>query len=249
MTSIAFVIPAWRRYDVTSVCLRQLARTCVELRASGYEATAVVIANDLNLDIAQRCGFATIERANKPLGRKFNDGLEYAGRVLEVDFAIPFGSDNWIQSDLVIEQLPKGKHIGAHRWFTMVHQDGDRARSVRVAYDGGDGARTIPMKLLRKLDYRPADEDRERAIDTSIFNRLRRVHGDVKYVYRDVHQLQFVSLQSSIDQLNSYDSFTEDGRLTLSDEFSDHWDRLSFHYPVEAIDEARAMYERRMVSA
>src|SRR5688572_4958165 len=97
MTSLCFVVPAYRRFDLTRACLRQLLRTCEALVEMGYEADAVVIGDDENIDVANLLGFVTIRRENRPLGRKFNDGIEYAAspEFLGADVVCPIGTDNW----------------------------------------------------------------------------------------------------------------------------------------------------------
>ena len=134
MTSICFIVPAYRRFELTRVCLRQLVRTCETLCDMGYQADAVVIADDENLDVASLLGFGTIRRENKPLGRKFNDGIEYAAspQHLGFDIVCPIGTDNWVDPELVVAQLPPEGEIGAHRLFTMIHESGERSVPLNI---------------------------------------------------------------------------------------------------------------------
>lgn len=246
VTDICFVLPAYRRFDLTRVCLRQLARTCEALVNFGVRATAVVVGDDENLAVADALGFATIRRENRPLGRKFNDGLEYAAspRFLGCDYVVPIGTDNWIMPELLMAQIPPEGAIGAHRLFTMIHQSGRRSVPLRIHYDGGDGIRTIPCHLLERLAYRPADEDRNRAIDTSIFTRLGRVNGgSLRFHYVDVHPFQVVGFQSEDEQLNTYSELR--AAFSAGEERDDHWSQLAQVYPEEAVAEAREVYERR----
>lgn len=243
--TLCFVVPAYRRFALTRVCLRQLARTCDALAGHGIEATAVVVGDDANLDVADMLGFATVRRENRPLGRKFNDGLEYAAspRFLGCDYVVPIGTDNWVMPELLVAQMPPEGAIGAHRLFTMIHQSGRRSVPLRIHYDGGDGIRTIPCHLLERLAYRPADEDRNRAIDTSIFTRLGRVYGSLRFHYTDVHPFQVVGFQSEAEQLNTYSELR--AAFSAGEERDDHWSQLAQVYPEEAVAEAREVYERR----
>lgn len=76
-------MPAHGRLELASICLRQLRRTCDALTVNGIEATAVVVADDENLDAARALGFGTVERDNQFVSRRFNDGIEMAcGRPL-----------------------------------------------------------------------------------------------------------------------------------------------------------------------
>ena len=42
VTTLCFVVPAYRRFDLTRVCLQQLVRTCAALGEHEIEATAVL---------------------------------------------------------------------------------------------------------------------------------------------------------------------------------------------------------------
>lgn len=245
MTSICFVVPAYRRFELTALCLRALVDTCTKLEARGIAATAVVVADDANLDVAELVGFGSIERANRPLGRKFNDGLEYATRVLGVDYVMPMGSDNWISPDLVEKQIPTyDDEVGAHRLCTVIREDGQRAASLRIAYDGGDGVRTIPSSLIARCGYRPADDDKNRAIDTSIFNRLRRAYGRVRFRYVDVDEFSLIGFQSYDEQLNAYELLVADPRFDAR-EIAPPWGELRERFDETLVDDARALLESR----
>lgn len=78
MKSLWFCVPAFGRYNLTAICLRQLRRTCDLLEHDGIHATAVVIADDENLDSARELGFATVRRDNRFTSRKFDDGIQLA---------------------------------------------------------------------------------------------------------------------------------------------------------------------------
>ncbi len=245
MKTLAFVVPAYQRFELAAVCLRQLAATCGELLEHGIRATAVVVADDANLDVADELGFATVKQENLPFGRKWNDGIEYAARYLEVDYVVPFGTDNMVLPELIAAQVPKRKHaIGAHRRFTIVHQDGWRGQVLNVDYEGGDGIRVIPAALLEPVAYRPAEDDRARGIDTSIWNSITRAHGKPpKFEYVDVHPLQVVGFQSADVQLNDYSSLR--ALFSEGDERRDIWEYIRTRYPAGVVDEARQVMRNR----
>lgn len=246
MTTLAFVVPAYRRYELTRVCLRQLRRTCDALATHDVEATAVVVGDDENLDLAELLGFATVRRENRPLGRKFNDGIEYAASpaYLGCEYVVTIGTDNWVDHELILAQIPPARMIGAHRFFLMIHETGTRSCPLKIRYEGGDGIRTIPSEMLEPLLYRPAEEDQNRAIDTSIWNRLGRIpEGRPAFHYVDLHPAQVVGFQSADEQLNHYPELRAGFRA--GEESSHHWELLAEHYPAEAIEEVRDVYARR----
>src|SRR5574337_1235899 len=216
MTTLWFVVPAHGRVELTRVCLRQLARTCDEISEHGFRATAVIVACDENLETAGEAGFATVEQSNAQLGRRWNDGYELACRYGEADFVVPLGSDDWVDAEFVAGPMP---------------------------YAIGDGVRVIPRALLERVNFRPAEETRRRAIDTSVMQRLERVGQRPRIVYHDVDALQIVDWKSA-EQLNSYERclvYREGDEL-------DPFQALAGRYPAEALEEMRA-FHRELIAA
>lgn len=238
LTTVCFVVPAHGRGDKTRVCLRQLVRTCEALERDGLRATAVVVADDANLRIAAELGFETVRSANRPLGRRWNDGYEHAGRVVGADVVCPLGSDDWIDP-VMLSDLPAPGEIRASRMSAVVSEDGLRLTQLHIGYEGGDGVRLMPRDLLERLGFRPAEDERERAIDTSILRRLHQLGRKPSIRYFDVHPCQIVDWKTAGDQLNSYEAcrtgFARGGEL-------DPWHALRRFYPAEALEEMRAAY-------
>ena len=244
--SLWFVVPAHGRIEVTGACLRQLARTCETLGDNGIDASAVVIACDGNLDTAAELGFGTVDRDNRFLGRRWNDGYELC-RVAGVDYAIPFGSDDWIDPTLILAApLPADDQLVCFRRAAFVREDGARLALLRIPYDGGLGIRVIPAAMLARARFRPADEDRNRALDASVWRGLCRALGrQPRLVYHDLHPLQIVDWKSNT-QLNSYADCL---RYLNGPESDDPFADLAEVYPGEALDEMRDVYVPQAVAA
>lgn len=236
---LAFVAPAHKRFDLARVCLRQLRRTCDELEREGVFATAVVISDDANLVTAKRLDFATIKRDNSHLGARWNDGFEFAARYLGCHYVVPFGTDDWVDHRLISAHLGRMRHgqvVGAHRLCTLVNERGTRMARLRIPYEGGDGIRIIPTKLLRHLHYRPAEEMRDRAIDTSIWRSL--TGNRLRYDYFDIDPLQIVEFKSPDTQLNAYG-----GSLVYCESQGPmRWKAISERYGREGVAEVRDLY-------
>jgi hypothetical protein len=243
MTTLWFIVPAHGRVTLTRVCLRQLARTCEELGEHGIRASAVIVADDENLETARELDFGWVERANAPLGRKWNDGYEFACRIGEADFCVPLGSDDWVDADFIAGFLPADDEIRCSLLSSVVSEDGRKLARLRIRYAIGDGVRVIPRALLEPLGFRPAVEHQPRAIDTSVMQQIER-HSRLRLVYHDVDALQIVDFKSR-EQLNSYDACL----VFREGEEIDPWPALAERYPVEAIEEMRALHERSMVAA
>lgn len=241
--SVWFIVPAHGRVPLARVCLRQLGRTCDTLADDGIDASAVVIAADANLDTARDLGFGTVERENVPLGRKWNDGYELAGRT-GIDYVIPFGSDDWIDAALVAARVRVGADIACSRLSAVVNEQGTRLATLNIRYgdgvDFGDGVRTIKTGLLRFCGYRPAQEDSQRGIDTSVWKAITAAcRPQVAFV--ELHPLQIVDFKSRDEQLNPYDGFIADRRMGVTESVTP-WDDLAAVYPAVALDEMRAVY-------
>jgi hypothetical protein len=235
-----FVVPAHGRLEIAAVCLRQLRRTCDQLADRGILASAVVVSDDENLELAADQGFATVERDNSQLGRRINDGYELAGRN-GVEFMVALGNDDWVHPDFI--QLPGLNEIVCTHLSTVVSEDCTRMARLKITYPGGDGVRIYPRHILEKVGYRPAGEDRTRAIDTATHYALR---ADAPtYVYRDVDPLHIVDWKSE-GNLNDYDGcYQKFGRRHFA-ESTDPFGDLAGLYP-EAVAEMQAV--RGLVAA
>jgi hypothetical protein len=243
MPSLWFIVPAHGRLSLSRVCLRQLRRTCDSLCENGVEATAVVIADDENLDTARELGFGIIERDNQFVSRKFNDGIQLACdptyNPRPADYVVPCGSDDWVDWRLFLELPEPGTIVGYQR-LSFVREDGLEMVQRFVNVRGGCGVRIYSRELMSQLGYRPADEDRYRACDTSIITNLWRTQRfDVQH--RETDPRQIVDWKSPSNQLNPYDS------LTFHKTFAnpqDPFESLADLYPAEALEEMREHYAR-----
>lgn len=252
MRSLWFVMPACGRFRMAEVCMRQLARTCAALTDGGLRASAVVIADDENLAVADELGFATVERENRQLGRKWNDGYELAG-LHGVDYVVPFGSDDWIDPAAILAApLPERDEIRCFMRSAIVREDGRRLAKLNIRYPSGgacvqgDGIRIIPTVMLEPCGFRPAEDHRDRAIDSSVWRSLARLGRPPRYRYFDLHALQIVDWKSPTGQLNAY---ADCQRFREGPELRDPFRAVAKHYPADAVEEMRQVYEPVMVAA
>lgn len=248
MPSLWFIVPAHGRLSLSQVCLRQLRRTCDSLWENGVEATAVVIADDENLDVARGLGFGTIKRDNRFVSAKYNDGIQLACdpefNPRPVDYVVPCGSDDWVDWRLFTDLPPPNTLVGFQR-LSFVREDGKEMVQRFVDVPGGCGIRIYPRKIMSFHGYRPADEDRYRACDTSIITNLWR-EQQFKIEHRDIDPRQIVDWKSQDLQLNPYES------LTFHKTFAnpqDPFQALADLYPAEALREMREHYSRVLVTA
>ncbi len=247
MHRLWFVVPVHGRVGITTICLTQLRRTCDELRSSNIDASAVIVGDDENLDTARRLGFATVERDNEFLSRKFNDGIQLACdpafNPRPAQYVVPCGSDDWVDP-AIFDLLPGPDSVIGFRSAAFVDETGTHIAARTIDYEAGVGIRIFPALMMNRLGYRPADEDRKRACDTSILVNLKRSYngGPTKLtvVYNEHHPYQIVDWKSPGEQLNAY--------VDIADRFpgsapADPYESLAPHFPPDAIREMKAHYE------
>lgn len=251
MPSLWFVVPCYGRVELARVCLRQLRRTCDALTADGIAATAVVVADDANLRTAARLGFGTVRRDNQFLSRKFNDGIQLATdpgvNPRPADYVVPMGSDDWIDHRILLHGLPGPHTVKGFKLLSFVREDGREITAAKADYPGGCGMRVYPRNVMAAVNYRPGDEDRHRACDTSILvnvtNAYKQQGRFLRIVYGDRHQRQIVDWKTgSGEQINGYEGVTR--RWRIARPADDPFVELQGLYPDEALEEMAAYYQR-----
>lgn len=238
-----FVVPAHGRLSLSRVCLRQLRRTVDDLEDEGIDASAVVIADDENLDTAIEFGFGTVRRNNRFLSRRFNDGIQLACdrdfNSRPVDYVVPCGSDDWVDSAILVD-LPRANTVVGFKRISFVREDGAELTERFLDYEGGCGIRIYPRPVLAALDYRPADEDRVRACDTSIMVNLKRALR-FRLEHREIDSRQIVDWKSPGEQRNPYAEVAGRWRGSAP---ADPFEILRDVFPDEALEEMAAHYGR-----
>lgn len=239
---LLFLVAAHGRVELSRRCLTVLRWTCDVLADHGIRASAIVVADDDNLDTADRLGFGKVRRQNQPLGRKFNDGYQLACdpsfNPAPADVVVPVGSDDWVDPEMILlAPSPGDADVVCFSEGTFVNETRDVAASIRVEYRGGLGIRMIPRALVARTGYRPCAEDRYRAIDTSTLNGLSRAHGRVpNLITADLHPLQIVDWKTPSGNLNQFEECSRwaNGYGPVP------WDDLAAVYGQAAVDEMRS---------
>jgi hypothetical protein len=233
LPSFWFVTPAHRRYELSEIVFHQRNLKLSQFRSMGLEAHAVVVADDKNLEIAERFGFHTIEQDNMYLGRRFNVGYEYAAEN-GADFFIPVGSDSWLDPTFLID-ASKDK-ITASRHYQVVKRDG--SRRLRVWIDIMHGVTyCVPRKFLKEVDFRPVGERLQRGCDTSLYYNL----GKPEVQFSEVHPCETVAFQS-YPQITNYTKLKD---MYCVDETDDPFSELAEYYPKGLIKQVMDFYVDR----
>jgi len=233
--SVWFVIPAWRRPALSAVCFEQLASVIGTLRAAGVESEAVVIADDENLDVARSMDFQTLERDNSGLGRKFNDGQEYAGRQ-GAEWIVPIGSDSFVDPAYFLP-LPKVEVTRTSGMYAMV--TARRMAELKVGWIGA-GPRMYHRSVLEPTGFRPAPDHIMRTIDSHSVRGITRSLGHaIDWEWRDLHPLQYIGFRYP-PYITGYGSLVRTWGVR---ERANPWDRLAAVYPPDLVKRVRTLME------
>lgn len=252
---VCLVSPAWRRFAVTRLALAQRAHLCGVLAGRGHEATSVIVADDDNLDIASELGFHTVERDNEFLGRRFNDGVEWACRQWEADVVVTIGSDDWMHPDCfdrmplgqalprvptdaeptVVQSFPPGPEVVAGRTITLVDLGSGRGRVCRARNRHGVIPWLIHRAALEPSGFRPIPETQQKGIDGALIAGL---NCSPEWVFHDPHDVARVDFKSDTN-LNSFALIA--GAIGDGPELADPWALLAEHYPAELVRGAQVV--------
>lgn len=231
---IWFVTPAWKRYELTAVCLEQRSRSIDYLASYGIDAHCVVVADDENLDIARGFGFDTVEQNNNGLGRKWNDGTEYAAKQ-GAEWIVPIGSDSWLDPDY-LRDLPRRRFTRTSGLYAVV--TADKLAKCNVTNPRlSAGPYVFHRSLLEASGFRPTDDDNSTNTDHSTLSGIGRER--IKWEHKDIHPLQYVGFRGE-PHMTSYASLV---RMWGVSEHDDPWDQLKAHYPKDLVTKAQRVME------
>lgn len=230
--SIWFVTPAYQRFELSAICFDQRAAVIATLAERGIEAHCVVVADDENLELARERGFATVERDNEWLGRKFNDGQAYAG-AHGAEWIVPIGSDSFIDPAYFLP-LPSSRVTRTSAMYAPV--EAGRLAELKVGQVGA-GPHMFHRSLLERRGFRPAPDEISRNTDHLTIKGIGR---PMRWEWRDLHPLQYIGFRVA-------PFITQYGRLWKRwgvVERTDPWDRLASVYPPALVQRAQMVLQR-----
>lgn len=227
-----FVTPAWQRFEMSAICFEQRARVIAELAGHGIEARQVVIADDENLDIARGLGAETVERDNEMVGRKFNDGMEHAGRA-GAEWIVPIGSDSWIATDYFLDLDPAVTRTSEA--YCVVTPRKMAQLSVSPKRLGRSaGPYVFHRGLLEPAGFRPSAED-SRMVDTSTIAGIEAAGSEIEWRTKTLHPFQYVGFRVE-PMMTTYASLWRHWGVAELDP----WQTLRRYYPADLVARAKA---------
>jgi hypothetical protein len=233
--SVLFVCPAWRRVELARICLGQLAQLVEELRGRGMRADAIVLADDENLDVADKLRFRLLEHDNR-LGAKLNTGYAYAAEH-GYEYVCPAATDTWLHPDR-FTWLPGDNSILCTRNYTCLRADGQAQARLRLEYEGGVGHRLIPTRLLEPCNYRPLQDDQMSGCDSGTLTAIHQGRDRALHLlYTDLHPYEVVGFQSET-QVTPFELLVANHLRELEKPFTG----LANRYPGTLVDAIRGFY-------
>lgn len=260
MKSLWFVQPVHGRTGLARLCMEQRRRMVDELAGYGIEAHVVIIGDDANLDSARELGFHVLERPNE-LGRKVNDGFEYACREGGADFVTYIGSDDWCLASW-FATLPPTDRIKTSKWVAFVDPAGTALTVREVAGSVGNAPWILPRELLARVGFRPAKDHRMSGIDGTIRQRVcarpvgsfrsarerreaDRARFDVRFLHEQGDELRMVDFKGSREQITSYALAVGRNRWIAYEE-RPPWPALATRYPADLVERMEKFYAEGM---
>lgn len=235
--SILFVTPAYKRYELSAICFKQRAWMIDELKKLGIESNCVVIADDLNLELARANGFHEINAPNDYLGRKFNLGHEFAVQQ-GYDFSAPVGSDMFIDPS-VFAGISYDHEFYVTSYYAVLKSNGQRMATMRIPWGV---LQFFSTKLSKALDNKPCSDRIPVGCDTHTRMRIVRKTG-VDLTYTDGHQYECVSFQSEETQITKFHRLTQAYKADLTGGVpKDILKPLKPHYTAEHISDIVSLY-------
>lgn len=233
MSGLWFVTPAFRRFEMTAICLEQRNRVIAYLAARGVEAHQVVIADDENLDIARAAGADVIEMDNSLLGRKWNAGTKHAAEQ-GAEWLVQIGSDSWIDPGYFLPLTPRRFTLTSTAYCAVTADRlGEMCVSPRNMRHSA-GPYVFHRSIMAPSGFAPCDED-SRMTDTSTISGIERTcRFPINWQTRRVHRFQYVGFRVE-PLMTTYASL----RRWMVREHADPWAILGHHYPADLVDRAR----------
>jgi hypothetical protein len=243
--NIWIVVPAWRRYNVSEVVFEELNWLKKQV-SKKIKLEVVVIADDENLNLAIKNKFRTIKSPNNYLGKKFNDGYEYAFKN-GADVVLPSGSDSFIHPDIFkgkeLINWNKQKIIYYSTIHAMVNENGTRLGIVQIPNKKGmynKGALWFyPKSLMVSSNFRPCDEKINSSCDKSTIINLIKNNKSINFKSINYNNLQYLALKNNKIQIWKYKLYKD----RFIEEFSEPYIQIANYYNKDLSEKVRGLYK------
>lgn len=238
------ITPAFQRFEMSAVCLKQRRQLCDALTAAGIPTTCVVIADDENVEIARALDFHVVEMSNAWLGRKFSAGYKYA-MANDATHMMPIGSDSFFDPAVILALDLELPVLWGTERLTSISPAGDERLEMKFRNVVGFGIASVYPRAAMWGEPHPCAPNIARGCDTSTFNRTARERG-TEVRFSDCHPHEYTDFKSPDVQVTHYDQLKSRWRndtthIATGDEV---FDGLIPTYGAELMSEIRNLYGR-----
>mmetsp|Transcript_42548 Transcript_42548/g.166094 ORF Transcript_42548/g.166094 Transcript_42548/m.166094 type:complete len:299 (-) Transcript_42548:2067-2963(-) len=191
---LAVLVLVWRRHELASLVLKQIASLNVE----GLHISTLVVGSEREASekLALGYGMMYLEEDNSPLGKKHNAGLRKI-REISPDAVTIIGSDDLVNAQYFISLKKAFIEDRIHVWGlkdvyffdlsseTLVYTAGYHTAYLEVSASVGLG-RAYSRQVLEEIDWHLWDDERERGLDQSAVRRIIRKFPLISTISRSV---------------------------------------------------------------
>lgn len=246
--------PVHGRYALTRLIFEQRSRMLDELAARGIEARQLVVGMDANLEAAEDFGFETLTRTND-LGRRVNDGFEWACREGGATHVAYCGSDDWHLADYFATLPPPG-FAKTCPWQAFVPPSGDRLVVMAWRHPAGAAPWVISRELIEPCGFRPARDDAPSGVDGEVAegiwsyieattpggNHEKRLAKKRVFQFdRDADRLRMVDFKAGGEQVTTFERVVGVKKPRELDTRAP-WETLATRYPHDLVEGMERFY-------
>ncbi len=177
---ILFFIPVWQRLEVTRLCyegLQRFRRYAKDMH--GWETSVMIVSSEVeHIDLARRYGFNEEMIPNKPVGNKFNTGLQKALSYSDWDYLFQLNSDDLLANELSDLFAPlfatQCPFFGINKLYFY---DLPTGRMKYYEYLDGCGIRVISRAVIESVGWSYLCSNKQNAVGRYIERK-----GDEQYI-------------------------------------------------------------------
>jgi len=244
MRNFWIVTPCWKREEITLFVAKELK--WVQEYCNGIiNINVVFIGNDENLNIAKKYDFHTVYTDNNFLGKKFNDGYEYAFKN-GADAVVPIGSDSWVHPEVFIKtsQIQIKNTILYSKNHAMINEYGNKIGLIQSKPTNNNYNKCpllfYPRDLMVKNNFRPCDERISRGCDRSTIENIVLKNKQVSFIKNnDINDVQYLAFKNKNVQIWQYSDY----KLQFLKQLDNPFDYIEIYYPNEIAKLAKKYYE------
>jgi len=210
MFKIICIMATHGRPGITTETVKMLQKQTVSVE--------VLIVGDSGCEpkIAADTGCICLKHKNKPLGKKWQAGVNRA-RALAPDAVMICGSDSWLTPrwcETAIPFLKKGHDlIGINMFHACKVYPKQKVRIIRRAYQGkrigipmGSG-RIFSKKILDALDWKIFPINQNSGMDIFSYKKVIKQKGRIRIVHSD--DMKILAVKSTWKCINSWNHYIE----------------------------------------